>query len=50
MQVWNNIIDIDYLSTDDESKTDINHYESNMVCVEDILIINDYPPELDSPF
>ena len=50
MQVWNNIIDIDYLSTDDESKTDINHYEGNEVCVEDILIIHDNPPELECPF
>ena len=50
MQVWNNIIDIDYLSNDDESKTDINHYESNKVCVEDILIIHDNPPELECPF
>lgn len=50
MQVWNNIIDIDYLSTDDESKTDINHYENNKVCVEDILIIHDDTPESDCPF
>ena len=50
MQVWNNIIDIDYLSTDDESKTDINHYEGDKVCVEDILIIHEDPPESDCPF
>lgn len=50
MQVWNNIIDIDYLSIDDESKTDINHYEDNKVCVEDILIIHDTPLGSDCPF
>ena len=50
MQVWNNIIDIDYLSTNDESITDINHYEDNKVCVEEILIIHDNPPELECPF
>ena len=50
MQVWNNIIDLDYLSPDDESKTDINHYEGKKVCVEEILIIHDDPPELDCPF
>lgn len=50
MQVWNNIIDIDYLSTDDESKTDINHYEGDKVCVEDILIIHEDPPENNCPF
>lgn len=50
MQVWNNIVDIDYLSTDDESKTDINQYENNKVRVEDILIIHDDPLELDCPF
>ena len=50
MQIWNNVIDLDYLSPDDESKTDINHYEDNKVCVEDILIIHDTPLGSDCPF
>ena len=50
MQVWNNVIDLDYLSNDNEAFTDINHYEDNKVCVGDVLIIHDKPIELDCPF
>lgn len=44
MQIWNNVIDLDYLSKDDYALTDINYLEDKNVLVSDILIINDYPP------
>lgn len=50
MQIWNNVIDLDYLSNDDEALTDINHYEDNKVYVSDILIIHDKPTKFDCPF
>ena len=50
MQVWNNIIDLDYLSCDDDAITDFNHYAEKEVNVAKILIMNDNPPELDCPF
>lgn len=49
-QVWNNVIDLDYLSPDDDAITDINHYAEKEVGVARILIMNDNPPELDCPF
>lgn len=50
MQVWNNVIDLDYLSCNDDAISDINHYGDEKVSVARILIINDNPPELDCPF
>ena len=50
MQVWNNVIDLDYLSPDDETATDINHYGADKVCVNQILIIHDNPPIDECPF
>lgn len=50
MQVWNNVIDLDYLSDDDDAITDFNHYAEKEVSVARILIMNDNPPELDYPF
>ena len=49
MQVWNNVIDLDYLSKDDSALTDINYFEGKKVIVRDLLIIHDNPPELDCP-
>ena len=50
MQVWNNVIDLDYLSCSDDAISDINHYGEEKVCVAKILIIHDNPPKLDCPF
>ena len=50
MQVWNNIIDLDYLSNDNDAITDIDHYSGKEVYVNEILIIHDSPTELDCPF
>ena len=50
MQVWNNVIDLDYLSNDDAAMTDVNHYEENVVCVTSALIINEIPVKLELPF
>ncbi len=50
MQVWNNVIGIDYLSCNDDAITDINYFAEKKVCVAKILIMNDNPPELDCPF
>ncbi|MBR5053728.1 MAG: hypothetical protein IKW91_10960 [Bacteroidaceae bacterium] len=50
VQIWNNVIGLDYLSCDSNALTDINHYEGKKVCVTKIMIINDNPPELDCPF
>lgn len=50
MQIWNNVIDLDYLSNDDAAITDVNHYEENEVCITSVLIINENPVEMDWPF
>lgn len=41
MQAWNNVIDLDYLSNDDDAITDFNYYEDNKVNVDCILLIHD---------
>lgn len=50
MQIWNNVIDLDYLSPDNKTTTDINHYENDKVCVDTILIIHDNPLIQDTHF
>ena len=50
VQIWNNVIGLDYLSCEDNAFTDINHYAQKEVCVTKIMIMNDNPPELDCPF
>lgn len=50
MSVWNNVIDLDYLSNDDMAITDVNHYEEKNVCVTKVMIIHDNPSELECPF
>lgn len=50
MQVWNNVIDLNYLSNDDAAMTDVNHYEENEVCVTSALIINENAMECEFPF
>lgn len=53
MQVWNNVIDLNYLAPDtpaDEQFMDINHYEDNKVYVDTILIIHNSSSESACPF
>ena len=51
LQVWNNIIDLDYFSLDDESRTDYNYRTEENVLVNKILIIkDDKPKEPEYPF
>ena len=50
VQVWNNIIGIDYLSCNDDAISDINYFAEKEVCVAKILIMNDNPPEFDCLF
>ena len=50
VQVWNNVIGIDYLSCNDDAISDINYFTEKEVCVAKILIMNDNPPEFDCPF
>ena len=45
MSIWNNVIDLDYLSNDDDTITDFNHYENDKVSVSNILIIYEKPSE-----
>ena len=51
LQVWNNIIELDYFSLDDESFTDYNYRTEENVLVNKILIIkDDKPKEPEYPF
>ena len=50
MQVWNNVIGIDYLSCNDDAISDINYFAEKEVSVAKILIMNDNPQEFDCPF
>ena len=50
MQIWNNVIDLDFLSPEDETETDINHYEADKVCVNKILIMHNDPSIEECPF
>ena len=49
MQIWNNVIDLDYFQLFDDVYTDYNYYAESKIIVDEILIIND-PPEQDLPF
>lgn len=49
MQVWNNVIDLDYYQLFDYVYTDYNYYAESKIIVDEILIIND-PPQEDLPF
>ena len=51
MHLWNTVIDLDYLTSDDDDFTDINYYAEKKVCVNSFLVIVDAPlMELDCPF
>lgn len=50
MHIWNNVIDLDYLSNDNYAITDINYFEEEKVMVRDFLIIHDTPQKNDCPF
>jgi hypothetical protein len=50
MHLWNTVIDLDYLTSDDDDFTDTNYYAEKKVCVNSILVIDDFPAERDCPF
>jgi hypothetical protein len=51
MHPWNTIIDLDYLTSDNDDFTDTNYWTEKKVCVNDFLvIIDDLPVESECPF
>ena len=50
MQLWNNVIDLDYLTSDDDNFTDTNYWTEKKVCVNDFLVIDSFPAKTDCPF
>ena len=51
MQLWNTVIDLDYLSYVDDDYTDTNCYAEKKVCVHNFLVINEFAPSaVDCPF
>ena len=51
MHPWNTVIDLDYLSSDNNDFTDTNYWTEKKVCVNDFLvIIDDLPVENECPF
>ena len=50
MHPWNTIIDLDYLTYDDDDFTDINYWDEKKVCVSSIIVIDTIPAESDCPF
>lgn len=50
MHLWNAVIDIDYLSSDDEDYTDTNYYDEEKICVNSLLVLEDCPVESSCPF
>ena len=51
MHIWNTVIDLDYLTSDDDDFTDINYYAEKKICVNSFLVIDATPPEWDDcPF
>jgi len=51
MQLWNTVIDLDYLSDVDDDFTDTNYWTEKKVCVNDFLVIvDDLPVESECPF
>jgi len=51
MQLWNTVIDLDYLSDVDDDFTDTNYYAEKKVCVHSFLVINDLAPSaIECPF
>lgn len=51
MHPWNTVIDLDYLTSNDDDFTDTNYWTEKKVCVNDFLVIVDEPPvESECPF
>ena len=50
MHPWNTVIDLDYLSSEEDDFTDTIYYAEKKVCVNSILVIDDIPVESDCPF
>ena len=50
MHLWNTVIDLDYLTSNDDDFTDTNYYAEKKICVNSFLVINDFGPSADCPF
>lgn len=51
MHPWNTVIDLDYLTSDDDDFTDTNYYAEKKICVNSFLVIvDDLNAEWDCPF
>ena len=50
MHPWNTVIDLDYLSSEEDDFPDTNYWAEKKVCVNSILVINDFPAESECPF
>lgn len=50
MHPWNTVIDLDYLTSDNDDFTDTNYWTEKKVCVSDFLVIVDLPEETECPF
>ena len=50
MHLWNTVIDLDYLTSNDDDFTDTNYYAEKKICVNSLLVINDFPAESGCPF
>ena len=50
MHPWNTVIDLDYLTSDDDDFTDTNYYAEKKIYVNSILVIDTIPTESECPF
>jgi hypothetical protein len=50
MHPWNTVVDLDYLTSDDDDFTDTNYYADKKVYVNSILVIDTIPAESECPF
>ena len=50
MHLWNTVIDLDYLTSNDDDFTDTNYDAEKKICVNSLLVINDFPAESGCPF
>lgn len=50
MYPWNTIIDLDFLTSEDDDFTDTNYWTEKKVCVNDFLVVVDLPAETGCPF
>lgn len=50
MHLWNTVIDLDYLSDNNDFFTDTNYYADEKICVNSFLVIKDNLQESECPF